>query len=88
MSAPVIASNSVSYPVRGAALATGVDYADALAWVWQTGSVERSAAIKDRIIAAVGRRAWLHFFDLIDDAWKDRRLRIPRWAPDTDGWRP
>ena len=88
MSAPVIASNSVSYPVRGAALASGVDYGLALRWVDHVGSIVATDAIRREIVEAHGSAAMIHFFELIDDAWEDRRLRIPRWAPETDGWRP
>lgn len=88
MTAPVIASNSVSYPVRGAALAAGIDYGLALAWVDHVGDVGETGDIRDRIVRAHGWPAMIYFGQLIDDAWEDRRVRIVRWAPQTDGWRP
>ena len=88
MTAPVIASNSVSYPVRGAALAAGVDYGLALAWVDHVGSPDGPGGPTRALIGAHGSAATGHFVELIDDAWEDRRVRIVRWAPETGGWRP
>lgn len=81
-----IAPDSASYPVLGACQATGVSYADGLAFVDAPGPLEPIGSyspangVKARIIRAHGMEAFHDFFDLIHVAHLVGRLRVKRWA--------
>lgn len=83
----MIAPNSASYPVRGAANAAGVDYARALAWV-DAPDAAAAAAVASEIMARHGVFAWAEFHRLIQAAWDRGDLRIRRAAGRPAGdWR-
>ena len=77
-----IAPDSASYPILGAALASGVSYRLALAWVEASdrwGPEPTVYSVREAIIAAHGYEAYSVFFDRIDAAYVAGRLRIARW---------
>lgn len=80
----MINAASESYPVRGAANDTGVDYSLALAWV---DAPDRAAAgqARTRIIAAHGLPAFDQLHRLVEIAYGRRLVRVRRW-PGVNGW--
>ena len=82
----MIARDSRSYPVRGAALFAGVDYGRALAWV-DARDEEAAFAASRAILNADGVFAWAELYDLLAAAWNRGDLIIRRWSdrtPDGD----
>jgi|GEM_PF-2286959 len=82
----MIPSTSASYPVRGAANESGVDYALALAFV-DAPTVAAAGAIAAAMAEQHGDPAMQACCGMLENAWFGRRLRVRRWAPATDGWR-
>lgn len=74
----MIAPDSESYPVQGAAIYSGVDYALALEWVWHVGDNAYIDALKARIIERHGERAFYAMVHRTNLAWKRGHLRIRR----------
>lgn len=73
-----IAPNSDSYPVQGAAMASGVSYGLALAWV-DAEDRDIAAGVATAIWMRHGTAAWETFHELISAAFEPGVVRI-RWA--------